>query len=159
MLFMQVHASSRDCLSLGNLTIPEDHAFCFCFLLLVYTCIVILQLTQPYAVGAFDRGIEGRYNKIPKICGSSSVVEHWLPKPRVAGSNPVFRSNYKKGCCTLNICFIVQQPFCVCRIIFFCRRSLKSAFCPSNHQIKYLIAALKVIYFNPYFYMRMRNSF
>ena len=23
----------------------------------------------------------------------AQLVEHWLPKPRVAGSNPVFRSN------------------------------------------------------------------
>ena len=26
-------------------------------------------------------------------CEISSVVEHWLPKPRVVGSNPIFRSN------------------------------------------------------------------
>ncbi len=30
-----------------------------------------------------------------RTCGSSSVVEHRLAKARVAGSNPVFRSN----CC------------------------------------------------------------
>ena len=30
------------------------------------------------------------------ICGSSSVVEHHLAKVGVAGSNPVFRSNYFK---------------------------------------------------------------
>ena len=29
-----------------------------------------------------------------KKCGSSSVVEHHLAKVGVAGSNPVFRSNY-----------------------------------------------------------------
>ncbi len=28
------------------------------------------------------------------VCGSSSVVEHHLAKVGVAGSNPVFRSNY-----------------------------------------------------------------
>ena len=27
-----------------------------------------------------------------RICEISSVVEHWLPKPRVVGSNPIFRS-------------------------------------------------------------------
>lgn len=27
------------------------------------------------------------------LCASSSMVEHWLPKPRVAGSIPVSRSN------------------------------------------------------------------
>lgn len=26
------------------------------------------------------------------LSGSGSVVEHWLPKPGTAGSNPVFRS-------------------------------------------------------------------
>lgn len=31
-----------------------------------------------------------------KLCGSGSVVEHRLAKARVAGSNPVFRSNYDK---------------------------------------------------------------
>lgn len=30
------------------------------------------------------------------LSGSGSVVEHWLPKPRAAGSNPVFRSNVSK---------------------------------------------------------------
>jgi PD-(D/E)XK endonuclease len=30
---------------------------------------------------------------ISGLCASSSMVEHWLPKPRVAGSIPVSRSN------------------------------------------------------------------
>jgi len=30
---------------------------------------------------------------LDSLCGNSSVVEHRLPKPRVAGSNPVFRSS------------------------------------------------------------------
>lgn len=29
---------------------------------------------------------------LQKQCGSNSVVERWLPKPKVAGSNPVYRS-------------------------------------------------------------------
>ena len=29
-----------------------------------------------------------------RVCEISSVVEHWLPKPRVVGSNPIFRSNF-----------------------------------------------------------------
>ena len=30
------------------------------------------------------------------ICGSGSVVEYRLAKARVAGSNPVFRSNFMR---------------------------------------------------------------
>ena len=28
--------------------------------------------------------------------GLAQLVEHWLPKPRVAGSSPVFRSTFRK---------------------------------------------------------------
>ena len=38
----------------------------------------------------FTRIIQDNY----PVCGSSSVVEHHLAKVGVAGSNPVFRSNY-----------------------------------------------------------------
>jgi hypothetical protein len=40
--------------------------------------------------------------RFKKNCGSSSGVEHQLPKLRVEGSNPFSRSNKKA----------VQQPFC-----------------------------------------------
>ncbi len=36
------------------------------------------------------------YNTDPKICGSSSVVEHDLAKVGVAGSTPVSRSIFLK---------------------------------------------------------------
>ena len=36
---------------------------------------------------------KGDYVKIVPFCGSSSAVERRLPKPKVAGSNPVSRSS------------------------------------------------------------------
>ncbi len=38
------------------------------------------------------------YNTHPKICGSSSVVEHDLAKVGVAGSTPVSRSILSNDC-------------------------------------------------------------
>ena len=44
--------------------------------------------------GAVRRGGSSPFTRTILIkCGSSSVVEHHLPKVGVAGSNPVFRSN------------------------------------------------------------------
>ena len=36
--------------------------------------------------------------KMPKskFAELAQLVEHWLPKPRVAGSSPVFRSSFSK---------------------------------------------------------------
>ena len=40
---------------------------------------------------------ESTKDRIPVLLsGSGSVVEHWLPKPGTAGSNPVFRSSIVK---------------------------------------------------------------
>ena len=36
------------------------------------------------------------FDSLLKNCGSSSGVEHQLPKLRVEGSNPFSRSNYKE---------------------------------------------------------------
>ena len=33
---------------------------------------------------------------LSKIAELAQLVEHWLPKPRVAGSSPVFRSTFRK---------------------------------------------------------------
>ena len=33
----------------------------------------------------------------------AQLVEHWLPKPRVAGSSPVYRSNRKARTCNPSI--------------------------------------------------------
>ncbi len=41
-----------------------------------------------------------------KKCGCSSAVEHRLPKPRVAGSNPVARSYFLFYTLTLKISII-----------------------------------------------------
>ena len=49
-----------------------------------------------------DWEISTPYNRAPerllysKICGNNSVVECQLPKLKVAGSNPVYRSNNNK---------------------------------------------------------------
>ncbi len=44
-------------------------------------------------VGILEKGSPAEYI-IETRSGNSSGVEHRLPKPRVAGSNPVFRSSY-----------------------------------------------------------------
>ena len=53
-------------------------------------CVIFaVQLSLQFVVES-----KKRINKLQEYCEISSVVEHWLPKPRVVGSNPIFRSNF-----------------------------------------------------------------
>ncbi len=39
--------------------------------------------------------LQKKCNFAPAIAVVAQLVEHWLPKPRVAGSSPVYRSSSK----------------------------------------------------------------
>ena len=54
------------------------------------------------AIGSLNRKRVRTLRSDSFFCGNfvqaelAQLVEHWLPKPRVAGSSPVFRSSAKK---------------------------------------------------------------